>query len=228
MLVAALVLAWAAESAQFFVAQGIALALLAWLQTLPEFAVEAVIAWKQATDLMVANLTGALRLLTGLGWPMIYFTAAFFYRRRYKRPLNGIRLHREHAVEVVGLILPIAYFVFIYLKARLELYDGVVLAGIYCLYLWILSKMPHKDLEEIEELEAIPRAIMHTRPPYRGLIIVGLFLLGGVLIYAVAEPFLLSILALAVAAQLGACRTASSNSAMAACRSPASTDTITV
>ena len=41
-LVSALMIAWAAESAQYFVAQGFALAILAWMQTLPEFAVEAV------------------------------------------------------------------------------------------------------------------------------------------------------------------------------------------
>ena len=46
-LVAAIAIAWAAESAQFFIAQGFALAILAWLQTLPEFAVEAVLAWHQ-------------------------------------------------------------------------------------------------------------------------------------------------------------------------------------
>lgn len=200
MLAAALVLAWAAESAQFFVAQGVALAVLAWLQTLPEFAVEAVIAWRQQTDLMIANLTGALRLLTGLGWPMIYFTAAFFYRRRYHKPLNGIHLHREHAVEVVGLIPPIAYFVVVFAKAKLELYDGAVLAGLYGLYLWVLSKMPHKQAEEIENLELVPRKIMQTRPPFRGILIVGLFVLGGGLIYVVAEPFLGSILAIAAAA----------------------------
>src|SRR5262249_55162701 len=73
-LLAAMLIAWAAESAQFFIAQGFALAILAWLQTLPEFAVEAVLAWKQQTQLLLANLTGALRLLTGLGWPMIYGT----------------------------------------------------------------------------------------------------------------------------------------------------------
>ena len=83
-LVAAMLIAWAAESAQFFIAQGFALAILAWLQTLPEFAVEFVLAWKQRVDLLLANLTGALRLLTGLGWPMIYFVAAFFHRRRGK------------------------------------------------------------------------------------------------------------------------------------------------
>src|SRR6185369_9732863 len=49
------------------------------------------LAWKQQTPLLIANLTGALRLLTGLGWPMIYFTAAFFHRRHTKRPLREIR-----------------------------------------------------------------------------------------------------------------------------------------
>ena len=43
-LAASILIAWGAESAQFFVAQGFALAILAWMQTLPEFAVEAVLA----------------------------------------------------------------------------------------------------------------------------------------------------------------------------------------
>src|SRR6266436_9533092 len=79
-LIAAMLIAWAAESAQFFIAQGFALAILAWLQTLPEFAVEAVLAKNQQVPLLLANLTGALRLLTGLGWPMIYVTAALAHR----------------------------------------------------------------------------------------------------------------------------------------------------
>ena len=87
-----MLIAWAAESAQFFIAQGFALAILAWLQTLPEFAVEFVFAWRQQVPLLLANLTGALRLLTGLGWPMIYAVAAFFYRRRYGKPMREIRL----------------------------------------------------------------------------------------------------------------------------------------
>ena len=37
--------------AQFYVSQGLALALLAWVQVLPEFAVEAVIAWQQDVPL---------------------------------------------------------------------------------------------------------------------------------------------------------------------------------
>src|SRR3984893_8492983 len=61
-LLSALLIAWAAESAQFFIAQGLALAILAWLQTLPEFAVEAVYAWHQNVPLLLAGLTGALPL----------------------------------------------------------------------------------------------------------------------------------------------------------------------
>jgi len=66
-LASAFVVAWGAETAQFYVSQGLALAMLAWIQVLPEFAVEAVIAWQRNIPLMTANFTGALRLLTGLG-----------------------------------------------------------------------------------------------------------------------------------------------------------------
>ena len=34
-------------------------------------AVEAAIAWNRDIPLMTANFTGALRLLTGVGWPMM-------------------------------------------------------------------------------------------------------------------------------------------------------------
>lgn len=197
-LLASLLLAWGAETAQFFVAQGLALALLAWLQTLPEFAVEAVIAWKQHTDLMIANLTGALRLLTGAGWPLIYFTAAFMHRRRYGRPLRAITLEREHAVEVVSLIPPILYFVFIWLKSSLDVYDSVVLVVLYVFYLWVLKHMPAKGHESVGDLELVPRKIMFMRPPLRGIVILSLFLVGGLLIYRVAEPFLSSMLGIAV------------------------------
>src|SRR5260370_28974727 len=77
----AFVIAWGAEAAQFLMSQGLALAILAWLQTLPEFAVEAVIAWRAGKDpsrthLAIPNFTGNLRLLVLLGRPMIYFVAA--------------------------------------------------------------------------------------------------------------------------------------------------------
>ena len=194
-LIAAMLIAWAAESAQFFIAQGFALAILAWLQTLPEFAVEAVLAWKQQAPLLLANLTGALRLLTGLGWPMIYATAAFFYRRREGKPLRAIRLEDEHCVEVVGLLACMAYATVIWWKGSLNLFDAFALIAIYGAYLMILSKMPEQEAEGIEDLERFPRAIVTAPRRIRVGAITGLFVAGGGLIYFTAEPFLGSLLA---------------------------------
>jgi cation:H+ antiporter len=195
-LVAAMLIAWAAESAQFFIAQGFALAILAWLQTLPEFAVEAVLAWKQQVPLLMANLTGALRLLTGLGWPMIYFTAAVFHRRRRKRPLRAITLADEHCVEVIGLLAAMAYMVLVWWKASLTLIDAGVLIAVYVAYLAVLRRMPPAEAEGIDDLELIPRTIAKSSRPARITMIAALFLAGGALIYFMAAPFLASLLAL--------------------------------
>src|SRR3984893_9390771 len=152
-LVSAIVIAWAAESAQFFIAQGFALAILAWLQTLPEFAVEAVLALRQQVPLLLAGLTGALRLLTGRGERLIYAPAGVAHRRRRGKPLRAIRLEDEHCVEVVGLLVCMAYATVIWWKASLNLFDAAVLIGIYAAYLMLLSRMPHKHEEGIEELD---------------------------------------------------------------------------
>ncbi len=200
-LLAAMLIAWAAESAQFYIAQGFALAILAWLQTLPEFAVEAVLAWKQQVPLLLANLTGALRLLTGLGWPLIYFTAAFFHRLRYKKPLKEIHLADDHCVEVVGLLVPLVYVTIIWAKASLNVFDAVILVAIYVAYLMVLSKLPPQEQEGIEDLDRVPRAIVNASPKVRNFAIVTLFAAGGALIYFCAEPFLGSLLA--VSAVLG-------------------------
>ena len=199
-LLSALMIAWAAESAQYFVAQGFALAMLAWMQTLPEFAVEAVLAWHQQTHLLLANLTGALRLLTGLGWPAIYFTAALFHRRATRQPLRRIVLEEHHSVEVVALMVPLLYIPVIAIKGSLTVYDGAVLILIYAAYLWILGKLPSEDHETIEDLEIIPRTIVKARRGRRIFAIGALFIAGGALIYFSAEPFLASLLALATLA----------------------------
>jgi len=199
--VSAFLISWGAECAQFLVSQGMALAILAWLQALPEFAVEAVIAWSQKIHFMTANFTGSLRLLVGLGWPLIFGVAAFGSWRRERRLLTRIHLDEEHSVEVLALGFPIVYFLVIYFKGTLTLLDAAVLMVIYFLYLWVLKKVPPREVEEIADLEAIPRRIM--RLPRRGQIaaIVVLFAGGGMLLYVAAEPFLHSMLRFA--ARLG-------------------------
>jgi len=199
----ALIIGWAAEAAQFLLSQGLALAILAWLQTLPEFAVEAVIAWEAGIDpekvhLITANFTGSLRLLVGLAWPMIYFTAAFFRRKgKGERRLVNIRLEGEHAVEVMGLLPPLAYFLIILLKGTLSLFDSAILIAMYIAYLWVLSRIPPQDQEKLEDAARVPRMILKMKPVPRDLSIAALFLIGGFWLYFVAHPFLYSMLALA-------------------------------
>lgn len=205
MLLSAFLVAWGAEAAQFLISQGLALALLAWLQTLPEFAVEAVIAWEAGKDpsrahLAIANLTGAIRLLIGLGWPMIFFVAAYFGRKTRGR-LPEIVLEREHAVEVVGLAPPLAYFVLIYFKRSISMVDAGVLLALYLAYLWVLWQCPPHDAEELDEAPAVSRWAYGLGGRRRTAAITGLFVLGGLLLYVTAHPFLESMLA--VAALLG-------------------------
>jgi cation:H+ antiporter len=204
-LLSAFLVAWGAEAAQFLISQGLALAALAWLQTLPEFAVEAVIAWEAGKDparmhLAIANLTGAIRLLVGLAWPMIYFVAAFFGRKTRGR-LPTITLDREHAIEVMGLLPPLLYFTIVLIKGSISVADGAVLVVMYLGYLWFLLKVPPHAEEELADAPAVSRWAYNLGGARRVAAIVGLFLLGGALLYLTAAPFLESMLG--IAAMLG-------------------------
>jgi cation:H+ antiporter len=194
----AFLIAWGAECAQFWVSRGMALAILAWLQALPEFAVEAVIAWSGQVHFMTANFTGSLRLLVGLGWPLIFFVAVLGVWRREGKLLTTIPLDSENCIEVLSLGAPIAYFLVIYAKASLTLIDGVILLAIYGAYLWILRRVPPRDVEHVEDLEAVPRRIMRLPKRRQIAIIIGLFIGGGLLLAFSAEPFLHSMLQYAV------------------------------
>lgn len=201
---AAMLIAWAAECGQFFISQGLALAVLAWIQTLPEFAVEAVIAFEASKDpskihLVTANYTGSLRLFVGLGWPMVYFVALFFGKMRdRKKDSWAIRLEDEHSIAVLSLLPALLYFLVIYFKGTLTIWDGCVLSAIYFVYLYLLSKMPPHDKEEIKDLGRIPKYVMRFKSPANIVWVVCLFIAGGVVLYFSAHPFLYSMLALAV------------------------------
>ena len=201
---AAMLITWAAECGQFFIAQGLALAILAWIQTLPEFAVEAVIALEAAKDpsrmhLVTANFTGSLRLFVGLGFPMVYFVSLFFGRKRGAQKSRWvIKLEDEHSIAILSLLPGLIYFLVIYLKGTLNIFDGGVLAAIYLGYLYLLLKMPPHDKEEIEEMGRVPKYVMRLKYPANIAGIALLFISGAIVIYFAARPFLDSMLAIAV------------------------------
>ena len=200
---AAMLIAWAAECGQFFISQGLALAVLAWVQTLPEFAVEAVIALAAAKDpakvhLITANFTGSLRLFVGLGWPMVYFVSLFSGRARKKENSPwSIKLDDEHSIAVISLLPALIYFLIIYFKGTLNIFDGIVLGSVYVVYFYLLSRMPAREREKPGDLGRIPKYVMKQNPPVNIIWIAGLFSLGAVIIYFSAHPFLNSMLAIA-------------------------------
>jgi cation:H+ antiporter len=190
-------IAWGAECSQFFVAQGLALAMLAWMQTLPEFAVEAVFGYHQQSQYLLANLTGALRLLTGLGWPMIYFSAALAHRARNKSAMRKITLPEQQSIQVIGLGACLVYVTVIAWKGSLNVLDAIILVAIYGGYLWILRHGHSVDHEEMDELGRIPKAVVMAPRGIRIAAIAALFLVGVALIYGVSDPFVDSLMAVA-------------------------------
>src|SRR5262249_30663340 len=119
---AAFIVSWAAEVAQLDVSAGLAIALLAFIAVLPEYAVDLVFAFKAGhavsaygpacrppdsvgespCSLALANMTGANRLLIGIGWSMVVFVAWFRKRGRGEH-LAEVGLERSHANELAFL-----------------------------------------------------------------------------------------------------------------------------
>src|SRR5438552_14290428 len=125
---AAFVLSWAAEVAQLDISAGLAIALLAFIAVLPEYAISFVFAWKggrssakygsvchaphsasaSPCSLTLANMTGSNRLLIGIGWTLVVFVAWYQWRRRGQKG-RGVTLERSHSVELSFLALATAY-----------------------------------------------------------------------------------------------------------------------
>lgn len=194
-MVASIVIGWAAEAAAVRISAGLALAILALLQTLPEFGVEAYISWTGNTSLMLANLTGSLRLFVGLGWPIVFFIHAFCSRKTgFTRE---VRMPKSFAVEASFLILPVAYFFILFLKKTITFWDGLLLCVLYGAYLWYLNLQrlylkhsQHELVEEDEEdLEYVPRKILKMPLIWQNISIWGLFFVGGAVLFVAVHPF---------------------------------------
>ncbi len=203
---AAMMIAWAAEASQYSISQGLALAIVAIVQTLPEFFVEGAIAWNAGQDPVgwlpnvTANFTGANRLLTGLGWPLILFTAMLSRSENKRSGLHVIALRKEQSIEVVFMLGATLYYVLIWLRGSLELIDTFVLLAAFLGYLWVLSRLPSERQEPREALDASPRAIVElgTRKN-RVTAILGLFTFSGLVFVFISTPFVDSINTIAVA-----------------------------
>lgn len=188
---AAFILSWAAEAAQLDIPQALALAFLALVAVLPEYAVDIYFAWSAGknpayTAYATANMTGSNRLLIGLGWAAVVWVYWFKTGRRQ------VILDRSDSIELFHLVLATGYSFIIPLKGTLSALDSLVLAAIFVSYMMSASKA--KMVEP--EFEGGPgELVAHLRPFPRRVATIGMFLYAGAGIFLAAEPFAEGLLA---------------------------------
>ncbi|RJL34200.1 sodium:proton exchanger [Bailinhaonella thermotolerans] len=189
---AAVLLMWAAEVAREDISGALALALLALIAVLPEYAVDLYFAYQAGSRpefaaYAAANMTGANRLLIGIGWPLVALVFALAARRRGRPrgPERDVTLAPHRRVEL-GFLMIAALFVFVLPLAReIAWYASIVLIAVYLAYLWRVSR----GQAHAEELVGVPARLARLRRAPRRLTTVLLFLGGAIVVFASAEPF---------------------------------------
>jgi cation:H+ antiporter len=203
---AAFLLAWAAEAAQVDVSAGLAVAVLALIAVLPEYAVDFLFTLRGGTavaqygadcrppsestsacSLALANMTGANRILVGVGWGLVVLVA---WRRARARgtpahEARRVRLARPDSVPLAFLALASVYCLTLPFRRTLSLVDTAILLGIFVAYSWRVSRAPAGDPDLVGPsawVGGLPR-----RP--RRITVVALFVVAAGAILATAEHF---------------------------------------
>ncbi|MCG1002364.1 MULTISPECIES: sodium:calcium antiporter [Halobacterium] len=201
---AAFLLAWGAETAEKDVPPAFAIAVLAVLAVAPEYAVDALYAWTaganagtargiEAANLAVANMTGANRILIGLGWSGVaLFTV--YKARSSKDPAveqrGGLRsvvnLDPAIATEITFLLAATLYAFLVPLRGGIDILDTVVLVGLFATYIAIIIR---GDVSHDTEHVGVPAYLQGFRRPIRVATVLGLFAFSGAVIYTAVHPF---------------------------------------
>jgi cation:H+ antiporter len=182
---AAFLLSWAAEVAQLDISQTLAIAVLAFIAVLPEYAVDLFLAFRAGQGeedklhFAVANMTGANRLLIGIGWAAVVLV--FWLKTRNRE----VKLRPEQRIDVGYLLLATLWAFTIPIRGQLSLIDLGVLGLLFVGYVIRAAR------EEVEEPELIGAAAaigaLRRRP--RRTLTVALFLYSAAVILLVAEHF---------------------------------------
>ena len=182
---AAFVLSWAAEVAQLDISQTLAIAVLALIAVLPEYAVDLFLAFRagqgneEARHLAVANMTGANRLLIGIGWAAVVLIFAMKTGRR------RVELRTEQRTDVGFLLVATLWAFTIPLRRELSVLDLGVLGTMFVFYIVRAAR------EEVEEPDLIGAAAAIGALPRRArrVTTLVLFLISAAVILTVAEAF---------------------------------------
>ncbi len=202
---ASFLLAWAAETAEKDVPRSFAIAVLAVLAVAPEYAVDGLYAWNagkyagtprgvEAGNLAVANMTGANRILIGIGWAGIaLFTV---YRAASARDpavskrdgflADAVELDPAIGLEVVFLLAATAWAFLVPLGGGIDVLDMVVLVGIYVAYILVILR---GDVDPDTQHIGVPAYLQTFPKGARVATVLALFAYAGLMIFIAVEPF---------------------------------------
>lgn len=190
---ASFVLAWAAEAAQKDISGALAIALLALIAVLPEYAVDLYYAFRSGSDpeyaqYAAANMTGSNRLLLGFGWPLVVIVALVIANRVRGRRPRQLSLSLPPAARLdVGFLAVLAILAFaIPLLGNIPIWFGSILIAAFACYLWRAGRAEGEREEEFVGAAA-QIAGMPTRA--RRITVISMFAVSAGIILACAEPF---------------------------------------
>ncbi|MDO8600348.1 MAG: sodium:calcium antiporter [bacterium] len=184
---AAFLLTWAAEAAEHDFSGSLVLALLALITVSPEYAVDGTLVWYAGKDssfaqYAIANMTGANRLLVGLGWATVIYI--FFWKTRGNK--KSVSIPKIQRIDCGILAVATLYAFFIAWRGNLAWFDAVVLVGLFCVYLYKIAGQPSVAIEVVGPAKAIVAIRTKT-----GRMLCAGFCMGyaAFAIYCSAEPF---------------------------------------
>ncbi|CPZ10186.1 Sodium/calcium exchanger family protein [Mycobacteroides abscessus subsp. massiliense] len=187
---ASFVLAWAAEAAQIDVSGGLAIAVLALIAVLPEYAVDLYYAYvsghvPEYTQYAAANMTGSNRLLMGLGWPVVVLLALAVARKTSGRPVNLLSLEPSNRIELGFLTVAGMVAFVIPASGQIHLALGIALLAWFGFYLFTISRGEAEEPDLVGTAAAIGMLPKHLRRST----VVTMFVLAASVILLCAEPF---------------------------------------
>ncbi|MEV5570787.1 sodium:proton exchanger [Spirillospora sp. NPDC052269] len=197
---AAILLMWASETARRDMSGALALALLALVAVLPEYAVDLYYAYAAGSKpeysaYAAANMTGANRLLVGVGWALVVLAFTLGSRHvirktraspREREEIRPVRLRGHHRIELGFLAIASVVAFVPALAGEIGWYVAIVLIYLYILY---VVRIARSGDEDEEEPVGVPAVLVALPTEARRVTTAVLFLLGAVVIFACAEPF---------------------------------------
>jgi cation:H+ antiporter len=168
---AAFLLGWGAELSERDIPRSLALIVLALISVLPEYTHD---------GLAIANMTGANRILIGVGWALV---AIVYY---FKHKQKEIVLDHSQGLELSMLLLATVYSLVIPLKGTLTWVDMAVLFAMFFFYAGRAMQGEKHDAD----LEGIAAELdQRLGNGARRLVVLLMFGFAGAVIWYSAEPF---------------------------------------